>query len=420
MEIPGYVVLDELIGPRLFRLYRGRHASDHAPVLLKVPVRVPARPRDLDLFERDHVAAVHASLTGLAGNCPENFRGWWLLLSAEIARAEGRLSAAAASCRDAVAHARETGSLQVEALACEAGAKALAATGVSDAAGALLNDAHRLYATWGALAKVHDLERRHSRWFQRLHPPAAETSEAGVPGPHGDAGASLDMVTVLELAQAVAVEIDVAGLLRKLMTIAMENAGAKRSAFVVEREEGLTIEAEATADPEHVAVGPPVLVEASDRLPRNLVQFVRRTGHDLVLANAAEDERFRDDPYVARTRARSVLCVAVSHQGRLGGVLYLENDLSTGTFTPARRELMLLRNGSDLPVDDGRDPHRAGDVQQGGRDIHGLPRGGLTGRGGQRGRDRQYGQVPRADWRGDPMWRATCTSPTVTTTPFGR
>ena len=37
---------------------------------------------------------------------------------------------------------------------------------------------------------------------------------------------------------------------------------------------------------------------------------------------------------------KSILCVPVAHQGRLGGILYLENNLTTDAFTPARTEMM--------------------------------------------------------------------------------
>ncbi len=56
----------------------------------------------------------------------------------------------------------------------------------------------------------------------------------------------------------------------------------------------------------------------------------------MVLADAVSDDRFARDSYVARRRPRSVLCVPVMDQGRLLGVLYLENNQAAGVFTPER------------------------------------------------------------------------------------
>ena len=61
-----------------------------------------------------------------------------------------------------------------------------------------------------------------------------------------------------------------------------------------------------------------------------------------MIGNAAIDERFAGDGYIARVNARSILCVPVGHQGRLGGILYLENNLTTDAFTPDRIEMMRI------------------------------------------------------------------------------
>jgi formate hydrogenlyase transcriptional activator len=69
---------------------------------------------------------------------------------------------------------------------------------------------------------------------------------------------------------------------------------------------------------------------------------VQRTGQDVVLGNATTDERFAGDPYISRSRAKSILCVPVAHQGRLRGILYLENGLTTDAFTLDRIEVMRI------------------------------------------------------------------------------
>jgi signal transduction histidine kinase len=71
-----------------------------------------------------------------------------------------------------------------------------------------------------------------------------------------------------------------------------------------------------------------------------MVQYVRRTRERVVLANAARDPLFASDAYVARRQPRSVLCMPVTNQGKLVGILYLENNLTEGAFTPSRMEVL--------------------------------------------------------------------------------
>ena len=47
------------------------------------------------------------------------------------------------------------------------------------------------------------------------------------------------------------------------------------------------------------------------------------------------------DPYMVRKRPKSVLCAPIMNRGKFIGLLYLENNLTTGAFTNDR--LVILR-----------------------------------------------------------------------------
>jgi predicted ATPase/transcriptional regulator with GAF, ATPase, and Fis domain len=292
-------------------------------------------------YWRELVAA-QRSLEVLADNCAENFRCFSLMLSAEIKRITSQPAAAAALCDEAIAYARQTDNLQHEALANELCARAWLARGDEHKATPFLREAHRAYSAWGASTKVEQLERKHGNLLA-TQPPARATEP-----PHAvmlvssstPESASLDMATVLKVARAIAVEIELEGLCRKLMKIALENAGAERGTFLQDENGQLVVRAEAVADPEQVQVRPSMPWEQAEHLAHSVVRYVRRTGEDVVVSDAATDPRFAADPYIMRTAARSILCVPVGHQGRMGGVLYLENNLTAGAFTPQRTETM--------------------------------------------------------------------------------
>jgi len=277
-----------------------------------------------------------ASLDELAGNSPENFRCFALSLAGEIARLEGNLDAARGSYESALGYARETANLQQEAFAAELCGRLAVERGDAAAASAMLHTARERYLEWGAAAKVRQLDLAHPAVLRRA-PAVARPLAAVSP----DDGASLDMTTVLKMARAIAVEIELDELLRKLMALALENAGGARALFLQERDGTLSIEAEAsTSGPVRVQRSTPWADTAM--LSQSVIRYVRRTGQDLVVSDLSADERFASDPYVRRTHARSVVCVTVGHQGRSSGLLYVENNLTAGAFTPDRIELMRI------------------------------------------------------------------------------
>ena len=284
--------------------------------------------------------ASRASLRELADNCPENFRCFWLALCGEMARVAGDRRHALSLFEEALAYARETGNLQQEALANELCGRVWLAGSDRDAAAPFLRAARAAYAAWGAVTKVARLDSAYGAMTGRGDA-AAGSAPTALPELATD-GALVDMASVLKMARAIAVEIELDELLRKLMTIALENAGAERGLFLQERDGSLMIEAEARASGGPVLVRQSLPWESCADLSHSVVRYVRRTGQDLVVGNLAGDERFASDPYVAATAARAVLCVPVGHQGRSAGLLYLENNLTTGAFTPQRIEMMRI------------------------------------------------------------------------------
>jgi signal transduction histidine kinase len=83
-------------------------------------------------------------------------------------------------------------------------------------------------------------------------------------------------------------------------------------------------------------------LEGSDQVPRKIIEQARRSSHALVLSDALEHPELGRDPYVLAHRVRSALALPLLHQGKLAGVLYLENNLATRLFAPDRVDLLQL------------------------------------------------------------------------------
>jgi diguanylate cyclase (GGDEF)-like protein len=84
---------------------------------------------------------------------------------------------------------------------------------------------------------------------------------------------------------------------------------------------------------------------ARGEVPVTAFRFVSRTGTTLVSPDAARDDRFAADPYVAARGHCSLLAVAIRHQGTMRAVLMLVNDRSRHMFTSQRMDAVQLIAG---------------------------------------------------------------------------
>jgi signal transduction histidine kinase len=150
----------------------------------------------------------------------------------------------------------------------------------------------------------------------------------------------LDLTAAARITQAVTSELVFDKLVERLMRTLIEHAGAQRGFLVVDAGDRLLATAAVTIDADAVHLDLAEDIDASDELAAPVVHYVARSHEIVLLDNATEDRRFRESAYVARVRPKSILCVPMVHQGRLSGILYLENNAVTGAFNFARVDLI--------------------------------------------------------------------------------
>jgi signal transduction histidine kinase len=144
-------------------------------------------------------------------------------------------------------------------------------------------------------------------------------------------------------------------LVETLMTIALEHAGADRGVLFLFRNDALRIEAVAEAGPRSIKVDLREAAITSGEHPESLLQTVTRTRETVILDDAHRPNPFSQDAYLQRRRPRSVLCLPLIKQAQLVGMLYLENGLAPGTFTPQRTAvLQLLASQAAISLENAR------------------------------------------------------------------
>jgi PAS domain S-box-containing protein len=278
---------------------------------------------------RELLTAHRERLREWADTYPPTFADKHALVAAEIARLEGRDADAMRLYEQAIQSAREHSFVQNEGVAHEVAARFYAARGIKTIAHACLREARRCYLRWGALGKVRQLEQLHPH-LRDAPVPASPTATIGAPV------GRLDVGTVVKASQAVSGEIELEKLIKTLLRIAVEHAGAERGLLILLPGDEPRIAAEATTGPGPVEVMLRQTAVSPTELPESVLHYVVRTQESVILDDALAENPFLADEYLHQKHLRSVLCLPLVKQAKLIGALYLENNLASHVFTPSR------------------------------------------------------------------------------------
>jgi predicted ATPase/signal transduction histidine kinase len=266
------------------------------------------------------------NLEARARDCPSNFACCAALLDAELARIDGD-DRAAKRYEDAIRLARDQGLLPLLALGYEVASAFYRARRFGFIADTYLREARNAYRRWGAEGKVKQLEQRHAFLSSPVTGGERRMLDLG--------SEQLDLLAVVKASHTISSLMLGDQLLDTLLHLVLEQGGARRALLVltpgVDQDGELNVAAEASVDDSSPRL------QTAPRVPTSIVDYVRRTGSLVLLEDATADAgRFAQDPYLARARPRSVLCLPVRRYGTLAGILYLDNDLAPGVFTPDR------------------------------------------------------------------------------------
>ena len=293
-----------------------------------------------------------------AKHAPMNFLQKYYIVEAELADARGQDNKASGFYDKAIIAAKENDHLQEEGLANELAARFWMKRGKENFASTYLNNAFNCYARWGSEAKVKDLEKQFPDLVHLSNGSSnnvSETTHSEETTTGTRSGASFDFSTIIKSSQAISGEIVLDKLLEKIMKILIENAGAEKGFFIFDTDDTLSIEAEANSNKNKVKTLQSTPVDKAKNLSSTIVNYVERTKETIVLKNATEDNTFSSDPYIQKNKPKSILCAPVINQGKLSGILYLENNLSVGAFTSERLELLsILSSQVAVSIDNAR------------------------------------------------------------------
>jgi len=274
-----------------------------------------------------------------AENSPHNFAPHAALLEAETARLARQFADALKRYNRAIELAETEGHTHIAGLAHERAGLLCLKEGQRRLASWYIAGARAAFDKWGATAKVAWLDREYSDLLGPAATPLDIAASTPARRPDHRPGESFDIAAALQASRIIASDENAGGVLTHLMQVMRVQMGAETAHLLVLEGGTPNLEASATIDSGGVMLFPPVPADAGPgTFSPAIVNYVLRTGDDLLLGDAAADARFSQCGYVASRRPRSVLCSPIRHQGELLGVIYLEHTQAARAFTGQKLE----------------------------------------------------------------------------------
>ncbi len=256
---------------------------------------------------------------------PENFRAELELIEALRAQHSGQWPDILKHFKLAVTWAQKGKLPGIESMIYELCGEVMEEGGLSDLTTAYLSKARQTYASWGAKEKV------------------VAMREASPSLPSGDMESSVpidyDTRSLLKATQAISAEVSKEGLVKRLLQITLENAGAEKGVLILKYEKDYFVEAEINTSQEVYKSYDQQALENSDSIPPKLIRYVIRSGEELLLDHAEQFAKMKD-PYFEKNKAKSVLVLPIKKGNELIGILYLENDYVAGLFQKNRLQIL--------------------------------------------------------------------------------
>ena len=290
-------------------------------------------------------------------NCAENFTCRYLLVEAETARITGDYIRAAGLYEQAAASAKQNEFIFMAGLCYERASIFYLENNIQSVAGIYINKALHYYKKWGADGKVKHIEEKYSGFiaqhrdddtFLNVNPKANDT---GTDSYKSNIAEIIDITSILKASQAISGEILFNRMIDTLMRIVLENAGAQSGFLVIENDETIIVEAESDSlEVKHITVRTNS-DDSFEDYPHSIISYVKRTGEEVLLNDATSEGIFKTDPYIIKKQPLSVLCIPITEQTKIAGILYLENRIIKNAFTAERiRVLSLLSSQAAISI----------------------------------------------------------------------
>ncbi len=308
-------------------------------------VGLAARTSTPTKADKDLLKVAVTRMKAFAKRNPNTFLSRALLVEGLQEYVSGNMERAFHQFQGAVQQAHVQQNLFLEAVALEWSAYAAENSIMSEIVGAIRHRAARTYRLYGAVYLAEKLEAQRSAEAIQSAATQRVTVSTTV---HASTSATvsvnryaLDIDSIFKASSAIAGEIVHETLVKRLLAIVLENAGADEGALLIDNRDQLTVEATlVTQGDVFTLLSEPF--EHSSVVCKPAVHLVNRTGEPLVVDEANVDPDYATDAFVTSRNVRSIMVMPILHKGVRIGLLHLVNSHMTRAFTPERLEVVQL------------------------------------------------------------------------------
>lgn len=254
-----------------------------------------------------------------AEHSPENFLARKMILEGELHRLHNHTSKALECYESAIQASRIYAQVHLHAMANTLAADLYETMKQPKAADLYRNTAAVSFKQWGVSLCSDDL---------------------GSKALSDTAANNFDVRTLMKAAEVISKEQQLPDLLKALIRIIIENAGAQHGVVLLHDSAGLKVQASASIDTERVNVMQAKPYLECETIMHSIVNYVLRSREAIILDNAQESVVFAHDKDVRGRKIKAVLCAPLIFHGEIRGIIYLENNLVPGVFTEEGLELI--------------------------------------------------------------------------------
>ncbi|MEE4285340.1 MAG: AAA family ATPase, partial [Mariniphaga sp.] len=279
-----------------------------------------------------------------AKGCPENYSQHYHLLQGELFTIQNKPEKALHFYGKTIELAAQNKFKNIEGIANERAAALCEKLGLTKQSRMYLEEAWNVYNDWGAHMLCKMLENKYPELSARkiIRVPAENNATRTTSLTRKT---DLDLASVLKASQTIASQVKYEDVLKNLMHITIENAGAEKGCLLLYKGDQLCIEAIGISGSDGIDIFPSVPYEETDLVPKSVINYSRRTEEMLVVDDAGNEVRFSTDKYISQNKTLSVLCLPITAVGKIIGFIYLENNHLKGTFNTDRIEMLKMLSG---------------------------------------------------------------------------
>lgn len=156
---------------------------------------------------------------------------------------------------------------------------------------------------------------------------------------------NFDITTIMKAAEVIIKEQRLPNLLKILINMIIENAGAQHGVLLLQNDERLFVQANASTGNDTVNIMENIPYEKYENIVHSVVNYVLRTKETIVIDNIQNNTIFSSERSILKRDVKAVLCAPLMLHGKIKGMIYLENNVIPSVFTNDKVEILKNLSG---------------------------------------------------------------------------